>query len=146
VARTDLPALTNITVVFFNQLIFDIPQFCRFISRVGGLNSPGEVVIQPSSRVIGITLTQRSAGNSRLKNECYLADLCKHLDWQLSFSAQILSQLSHLTGVNKLSVYKPLGGLPPATGKEDVDPTQWLELFQPFTHVRDVRVIEKYVA
>ncbi|KAI0264580.1 hypothetical protein BGY98DRAFT_1103393 [Russula aff. rugulosa BPL654] len=28
------------------------------------------------------------------------------------------------------------------TGKEDMDPTQWLELFQPFTHVKEVRVKE----
>jgi hypothetical protein len=30
-------------------------------------------------------------------------------------------------------------------GKEDVDPTQWLELFQLFTHVREIHVFEQLV-
>jgi len=31
------------------------------------------------------------------------------------------------------------------TGREDVDPTQWLELFQLFTHVREIHVFEQLV-
>jgi hypothetical protein len=60
---------------------------------------------------------------------------------------QMLSQLSPLlTNVKSLVIYGPFVGLPPATEEEDVDLTQWLELFQPFTGVQDVRVAEEYVA
>ncbi|KAI0294161.1 hypothetical protein BC826DRAFT_1012684 [Russula brevipes] len=149
VARIDLPALADISVQFFNQLVLDIPQFSQFISRVGGQYSPGEVLIQPTSSFLRIALTQRFTGISRRRNRCRLQVSCKHLDWQLSFMTQMLSQLSHLqvlTNVKSLVIYGPFVGLPPAIGKEDVDSAQWLELFQPFTDVRDVRVAEDYVA
>jgi hypothetical protein len=36
-------------------------------------------------------------------------------------------------------------GPEPPTGEEDVDPTQWLELFQPFPHLKLVHVADKVV-
>ena len=48
VARIDSPSLTTLGIVYFNQLIFEIPQPVQFISRVDGLKSPGEVIV-PSS-------------------------------------------------------------------------------------------------
>jgi hypothetical protein len=52
--------------------------------------------------------------------------------------AQISTQLSPLlSSVRSLSIKEDLA-LP--TGEEDVDSTQWLELFQPFTHVTQVLV------
>jgi hypothetical protein len=74
--------------------------------------------------------------------DCFLGTSCTRLDWQLSFATQILSQLSPLlSGVLSLTIDKGLA-LPT---REDVDSTQWLELFRPFTHARTVNVTEQLV-
>ena len=57
----------------------------------------------------------------------------------VSFMTQITSQLSPLlSSVHSLSI-RGDHGFP--TGQEDVDPTQWLEFFQPFTHVNYLYVM-----
>ena len=52
----------------------------------------------------------------------------------------LASQLSPLLSVHSLSLHNN-HKLP--TGEEDVDSTQWLEFFQPFTHVGEVEVLEE---
>jgi hypothetical protein len=75
-------------------------------------------------------------------NEYYsLETSCSRLDWQLSFATQISNQLSPLLSSVRLLVIQGAHRFP--TGEEDVDSTQWLELFHPFTHVTKVDVSEK---
>jgi hypothetical protein len=78
-----------------------------------------------------------------LGENCILGTSCRQLDWQLSFVTQILSQLpSLLFSVHTLDIQS---GDELPTGEEDVEPAQWLELFQLFTHVTQVVVSEKLV-
>ena len=70
--------------------------------------------------------------------------MCRQLDWQLSFAIQILSQLSSLlSNAKTLRVSRLTKMIPMATGKKDVDPTQWLELFQSLSHVSHVGISEE---
>ena len=74
---------------------------------------------------------------------CYLGTSRERLGSQLSFVTQILNQLSPLlSSVAKLIFTTDLE-MP--TGKEDVDLTQWTELFELFTHVREIHVFEQLV-
>ena len=133
-ARIDFPVLTFLEINYFNQLFFEIPQLLQFISRVDRLKSPGEVVVKPGATYPTLSLLWNGTG--RLWN-CYFGIPCSQLDWQLSFSTQILHQLSPLlSGVHLLSIIKPLS----LTGNEDMDPTQWLELFQPLSQTSEVHV------
>jgi len=141
VARIDCPVLTTLGIKYFNQLIFEIPQLVQFISRVERLKSPGEVIVQPAKMYSSVSLLRRGM---RRRGECYFRIPCTQLDWELSFSTQILHQLSPLLfSVHVLSITKyPLSLI----RKEDVDPTQWLELFQPFSQTSGIRVsIEELV-
>ena len=141
VARIDCPVLTTLWIKYFNQLIFEIPQLVQFISRVDGLKSPTEVTVKPAKMFAAMSLLWKGR---RRRGECYIILPCSQLDWQLSFSTQILHQLSPLLfSVHLLSIIKsPL----PLIGKEDVDPTQWLELFQALSQISRVRVsIEELV-
>ena len=140
VARIDCPVLTFLVINYFNQLIFEIPQLVHFISRVDGLKSPTEVAVKPAKMFAAMSLRR----GRRRRGECYIRLPSSDLDWQLSFSTQILDQLSPLLcSVHSLSIIKsPF----PLIGKEDVDPTQWLELFQALTQISKVRVsIEELV-
>jgi hypothetical protein len=142
VAQVDFPALTYINIEFFSQLIFHIPQFSQFISRVNALKSPTEVMVTPAAEIITLFFIQQGEHRVFL-GECFLGVSCEQLDWQLSFVTQVLSQLSPLpSSVDSLTINKP-HKMP--TGEEDVSSTQWVELFRPFTHVRTVHVFEQLV-
>ena len=131
VARTHMPALTTLTIKFFNQLIFEVPQLYGFISRVEELKFFNEVYIKPAAESIDISFYRKKHGYSH--RACYLSISCRQLDWQLSFTTQIFDQLSPLlSGAELLIIYKPHSI---STGREDVDSIQWLELFQPLPHL-----------
>jgi hypothetical protein len=142
VAQVDFPALTFINIEFFSQLVFQIPQFCHFISRVNALKSPTEVMVTPSAELVTLFFIQQGERRVVL-GECFLGTTCEELDWQLSFVTQVLRQFSPLlSSVDSLTINKPYK-MP--RGEGHVESIQWLELFQPFTHVRTVHVFEQLV-
>ena len=135
VARIDIPSPCQITIRLFNDIFFEIPQFCRFIPRLNALPSPTWVFVTLSPESVSVFFVQEG----KPSNENYFLETsCRRLDWQLSFVTQILSQLSPLlSSVRSLSIKKGYDFL---TGEEEVDSTQWLELFQSFAHVTQVHV------
>jgi len=137
VARTHMPALTTLTIRFFNQAIFEIPQLYGFISRVEQLESFDEVSIAPTREAVAI-LFQRKGKHSYEPVRCILSVPCRQLDWQLSFTTQIFNQLSLLLSSAKLLIIDQRHAI--STGREDVDSAQWLELFQPLPHLSEVRI------
>ena len=139
VARTYLPALTTLSITFFNQAIFEIPQLNGFISRVEGLMSFNHISIIFAENAVGITFYRKEKrGYRNWGQNCNLSISCRRLDWQLSFTTQIFNQLFPLISSAKvLIIYKPYAM---SAGREEVDPAQWLELFQPLPHLSEVRV------
>ncbi|KAH9971464.1 hypothetical protein BGW80DRAFT_1446339 [Lactifluus volemus] len=119
VTQIDAPLLHRVEISFFNQLVFDIQQLTRFIGYAPALISAG-VTFSPRRRP--------SIGES----ESLSFDIsCEHVDWQVSSVAQICNQLSFvLSSIDQLSII----------GMDDI---QWLELFQPFTAVRTLRIFNK---
>ena len=82
-------------------------------------------------------------GRKFLNQGFSLRTSCRQLDWQLSFVTQIFSQLSPLlSSVRSLRIHS---GNELPTGEEEVDSTQWLELFRPFTQVTKVYVRRRLV-
>jgi hypothetical protein len=72
--------------------------------------------------------------------ELKLAISSRRLDWQASSIAQICSQYSSLlSSVEQLVIHEGLGSRESAW-KVEMDSTQWLELFHPFTAVRTLRI------
>ena len=138
VAQIELPALCKIAVRLFNDIFFEIPEFCKFVPRLNALKSPTRVIVKHSVDFIGVYFE----GNSSDEN-WFVGTSCRQFDWQLSFVTQITSQLSsHLSSVRSLDIQS---GVELPTGEEDMDSTEWLELFQLFTHVTEVCVSEKLV-
>ena len=139
VAQIELPALKHITIRLFNDISFEIPEFCKIIYHLNALRSPTRVIIKHNVDSIGVHFKE---GNP-LAGNCFLGTSCRQLDWQLSFATEITSQLSFLlASVHSLDI-RSGNELP--TGEEDVDSTEWAELFQLFTHVTKVYVSEKLV-
>jgi hypothetical protein len=143
VSRIHVPVLRYFPITFYNQLIFEIPELCQFIGLIDALSSPTQVTVEPSQRVVSISLIRRGERRRFLGELCFYV-LCRQLDWQLSSTAQLFSQLTpFLTRVRNLSITK--SDFSPIREANDVDSAQWLELFSPFSNVRTVNVSEKLV-
>ena len=97
----DSPSLSKITIKLFNQILFEIPQFCRFI--IPRLTAPTWIFVTHSAESVGVMFVQE--GKPSNENYC-LATSCRRLDWQLSLVTQITSQLSPfiLSNVHSLSI------------------------------------------
>jgi hypothetical protein len=138
IARIDLPVLYKFTIRLFNNILFEIPQFCRFIPLPKAQGSPTWVFLAHTAEDVGVSFGRQE---KPFDESYFLGTSCRRLDWQLSFATQVLSQLSPLLSSVRFLVINRNFKLP--AGEEDVDSTQWLELFQPFTHVTRVYVLEK---
>ena len=138
VSRIHLPALRNITIKLFNQIFFDLPQLSQFIPHLNVLDST-HLTIMHSAELVGIFFFREAEHPSWIFS---FQTSCRQLDWQLSFVTQILGHLSPLLSRVVHVTIETNRGIPTGCGREDIDPTQWVELFQSFTHVKEVHVME----
>ena len=131
----DAPHIRYATIDLFNQLVFDIPQFTLFIGRTDQFKSPYRVVVVFKRGFVCIRL-----------GGFHLSILSRGLDWQVSSMAQICSQSSTLlSSVEELEIREGVfpsdypeiyeGEFRPDI-EDDIDSTQWPELFRPFTAVK----------
>jgi len=134
IARIDTPHLDELRIEFFMDLIFDIPQLHRFIGRTTRLRPLNPAQLQFDSSGVMIFL-----GSSPTRLE--LEILCEEPDWQLSSATQVCSEhFPLLSQVEHLDIRETPSMV--LAGKNEVDSSQWLELFLPFSAVRSLHVSE----
>jgi len=134
VAKIETPLLVHLSINFFNQLILETLQLSLFICRAKFLRSPSEATVYSSQEDIAITLTHPKDINVRGRSDIGIS--CKEFEWQVSALAQICDYASPtLSYVEHLRI----GATPSSpSGRNDMDMdiTQWLELFHPFSGVK----------
>jgi len=136
VSRIDTPALDELDIRFFMDLDFHIPQLYQLVARVEKIKQPNRAELLFDETVVKIHLR----GQASLS----LTIHCKELDYQVSSVTQVCRELSpYLSFVEKLDVMPFLMTLP--TLKNDIDSTQWLELFHSFIAVLSLRVTKELV-
>ena len=135
VARIDTPKLDRLVICLFMDLMFNIPQLHRYIARAESIRplSPAKITFSPSD--IHIML-------GPLTGVVGLRISCKEPDWQASSMAQVFSQLSPLLShVEQLNVSEYVPGT--ARQGNGIDPTQWFELFDPFSAVQALHIYDE---
>ena len=142
VARIDAPLLCSINITFFNQLIFDIPQLSQFLERATKLkafnNSEACVGFYSSAVLFGSPPWTRSFDEG-----FELMISSKKLDWQLSSLAPVLMSFLPFTyTVEHLYIDGPRSL--PSLWLDDIEDVQWLDIFYPFTAVKNLYVCEKF--
>ena len=139
VAQIDAPLLGELGIVFFHQLVFDIPQLLRFVRRTNTLREPVEADVLFRGNFVRVNLYSR---RQSVKHKILgLAILCRESDWQLSSLSQLcnsflplLSSLEHV-GICEDSL-RP-------HWHDDMENTQWLELLQPFTAMKNLYLLKE---
>ncbi|KAI9512636.1 hypothetical protein F5148DRAFT_792411 [Russula earlei] len=125
-ARIDTPKLDDLSVSFFNQLIFDIPQLTQFISRIEKSTAldRAEVYFGRHSVEITLKVDEETYQNGFLS----LSISCTSLDWQVSALEQVCSStLQSLPNLKSLHIWHD------DRLTDGVENTQWPELLRPFT-------------
>jgi len=137
VARIDIPLLQEIEMTFFNQLVFDISQLPKFVTHTATIATldQADVVFYNSS--ISIELSSQTATVDPAKLTLRIS--CRQLDWQLSSLAQVCnSTLATPSTLDRLDIHEDRHS--PPHWQDDIETTQWLELFHPFTSVKNLHL------
>jgi len=135
VARISAPLLHQLSIVFFMELIFDIPQLHRFISNTEVFKTLDRAMVSFFTDSVQFTLSLQAetfAYSKSLKLEVR----CRESDWQLSSLALVCnSSLPPLSTLEQLYI---MDGYPLPHWEGDMETTQWLELLHPFTAVKSL--------
>ena len=132
VSTIDAPVLDNVTIAFFNQLVFEIPRLHNFISRTERLveREYARVVFTRHSVEIRVSPEIRTGSSQWLR----LGILCTEPDWQVLSLTQVyrsrFTTLSTLKRLEIVSEYSPW--------QNNAENTQWLEFLRLFTDVKDL--------
>ena len=134
VARIDAPQLNDLRITFFNDVVFDAPQFIQFISRTPTLKA-----VENAHAVFG---HRKATINS---SYCYQVGIsCRELDWQVSSLEQLCaSHLPPLSTLEDLYIYEPLHGEQP-DWRDNIENTLWLDLLHRFSTIKNLYLSKEF--
>jgi hypothetical protein len=140
VTQIDTPLLRDISITFFNQLIFHILQLPKFLCRTDTFTVLDHATVSFDERFVHVELSPQTGANSaRLK----LSISCRKLDWQLSSLEQVCSAFPTLSTLERLGLHAyQYDGRALVPGQDDIENTQWLDLLRPFVNVKDLQLSE----
>ncbi|KAI0298245.1 hypothetical protein BC826DRAFT_120769 [Russula brevipes] len=132
-ARIDTPVLNDLYMEFFMDLVFDIPHFKQFIDRAKGPNPSNAAELWFDPQSIRFHLDQPHG-------PIYLHVRCKRIDWQLDSMTRLCGQLSpFFSSIERFDLVWD-GISAESEGKDDMESTQFLEIFQSFPAIRSLYV------
>jgi F-box-like len=141
VAYIDTPRVNSLFITFFNQIVFDTPQFTQFISRIPTLKALEKARVDFEWGLYGgasVNLSSKTSGYGELTVRIQ----CSELDWQISSLEQVCtSSLPPLSMLEDLYIFED------RFWKEDkghIENALWLELLRPFSVVKNLYLSEEF--
>ena len=126
VAQIKTLRLSNLHIIFFNQIDFDARQLAQFIKRTPKLNVPDEAHVIFHHEMVMIRFLSGGFGHAELHVEIS----CSGSEWQLSSLTQVCALcLPSLSTVKILYIDHLLS---PGGWKNDHADAQWLDFLRPF--------------
>jgi hypothetical protein len=136
--RIDTPLLCSLSIVFFMDLIFHIPQLRNFVDHTKTLGSFNDACMELSGREVTMILGASTHFELRIK--------CERPDWQLSSITEVFGQLPLLSHVEQLEIrmsrWSPVYKW---NGNPDMDSSQWLQLFHLLIAVQRLHISKTLV-
>ena len=144
IARVNIPLLEMAYINLFHQLTFDISQLHQFIRRTETLSTLNTATVFLSNRYSRVELYQTM--QLSLSSSISLSVWCSESDWQLSFLAQACNSLSPALSTFETLVIREDGFPSLSPGwEDDMENSQWLELFHPFTSLKNLYLSQKFI-
>lgn len=139
VAGIDAPQLEYLDICFFNQITFDTPHLVEFISRTPMLNAPEKARV---SFKHGTARANLSSQTSRY-GELILEILCRPSDWQVSSLVEVFKgSLPPFSTLEDLCIFEHPFSQQDWQG--EIEDKLWLDLFYPFTNVKNLYLSEVF--
>ena len=139
VARIDTPRLNRLYITFFNQILFDTPQFIRFISRTPKLKALERAHVSFRDDTAMVNLSSLTS----IHRELVMKIPCIDLDWQVSSLEQICtSSLPPLSALEDLYIHKASYSRP--HWQDNIENALWLELLHPFPAVKNLYLCNEF--
>ena len=138
VARIDVPRLDDLNLIlFYDQVVFDAPQFAQFVSRTPQFKALEKARIIFKDVAASIKFSSRTSGYRRF----YVKIPCAELDWQVSSLQNVCNSWSPpLSSLEDLYIYEA----PHSRRWHNIASTPWLELLHPFTAVKNLYLTEEF--
>ena len=135
VACIDTPRLFELNITFFNQVVFDTPQFIQFISRTPTLKDPEMAHVSFEYDSASVRLTSCS-GDVRVQVRC------REFDWRVSSMEQVCTWcLPPLSTLEDL--YMEVQSWE-SDRQDNIENVLWLELLQPFATVKNLYLSKNF--
>jgi hypothetical protein len=134
VACIDAPRLNDLNITFFNQIVFETPQFMQFIRGTPGLKALEEARVtfgdNISEDTASVSLSSRTSDNGK----AVVNVRCQELDWQVSSMEQVCAScLPPLPTLEDLYIVGQQ-----SDRQANIEDALWLELLHPFTTVKNL--------
>ena len=137
VARIDAPLLDSIYITSYQQVIFDIPQFDRFMRRTTLFQKLNEAHVDFDTHGVHINSLPPTQ-NFDKEPESGFRISCEKQDWEVSSLRSILTSLSFsIYMVEHLYIYGP-EELRTQFWRNGIKDMQWLGIFHPFISVKNL--------
>ena len=149
VARIDAPLLGYLAITFFHQLIFDTPRLTQFITRTPNFKAHDHELkasVFCSRMDVSFSFENFPEPNSLQPMGLRMEIPCRQLDWQLSCMAQVCNSSfpqALIPAVKRLYIRDSWSDF--FDSQDDIENSQWLELFYPFTGVKNLYLTSKLV-
>jgi hypothetical protein len=144
-AHIDAPRLGDLTLYFFNQVVFDTPQFNRFICRTPRLKAFKIAHVTFSGEFAKLFFFSPGPGlHHDFVHESLEVNIsCRVLDWQVSSLEQLCTScLPLLSTLEALHIFEGL--FPPLEWQENIENALWLDLLRPFSAVTQIFLSEEF--
>jgi hypothetical protein len=142
VSRIKTPLLHDVFITFFHQLLFDTSKLGQFISCIEIFKVLHQAEIHFYSQFAWVRLYpfEKTVGDPTFT--FYIS--CTQSEWQLSSLAEVCCSFSSPFGLSSLERLDILvHDTPAGHWYDDMESTQWLELFQPFTSIKDLYLCQE---
>jgi hypothetical protein len=138
-AHIDAPRLKKLCITFFNDVVFDTPQFTEFIGRTPTLKALDKARVIFDGGGAWVDFSSLKSGADLLN----VRIPCRGLDWQVSSMEQVCTScLPPLSNLRDL--YIDEGTSSRADGQDNIDNSLWLELLHPFSVVKNLYLSEEF--
>ena len=136
----DAPQLNKLSICFFNDSVFDMPQLIQFISRTPMSSTLENAHIALNAGTACVSFRPQIDHDDLM--ELKVSILCEGLDWQLSSLEQVCTScLLFLPTLGGLYINEYTSSEP--DWKDNIGNGPWRELLRPFTAMKNLHLSEK---
>jgi len=137
-ARIDAPLLYDLKITFLPGLDFDVPQLHRFIDHAEELKTFNHAYVTISDYSIRLHV-YLNPGSVDRRRWLGLQIEYRELNYQLWCLARVCRSLPVIFALEDLQIIED-DSLPSSHWKDDMKNTQWLELLDPFTALKNLYI------